>query len=146
MSSKAAEKEILDRLRTEVWNEGQVDVVDELFADDFVSHRFSQGEFDGPEDYKRWVRECREAFPDMHVTFEPLGSGEVSCGVYTVTGTQKGKLQGKYLDIEPTGKPVEYSGLSIMRVEDGKFAEEWDLDDARAILSQLGKLHDESGA
>jgi predicted ester cyclase len=52
---------------------------------------------------------------------------------FTVTGTHRGAFQG----IEATGRRVTVSEFTLYRVEDGKFAEVWDLTDMDAVMRQI---------
>ena len=72
------------------------------------------------------------AFPDLHLTIEDMfGEGDRVVGRYTYRGTHKGDFMG----IPPTGKQVAVTGISIMRVANGKFLEEWINTD---LMQQLG--------
>jgi predicted ester cyclase len=52
---------------------------------------------------------------------------------FTVTGTHRGAFQG----IEATDRRVTISEFTLYRVEDGKFAEVWDLTDMDAVMRQI---------
>ena len=54
---------------------------------------------------------------------------------FTVTGTHLGAFQG----IEATGRRVTISEFTLYRLEDGKFAEVWDLADMGAVMRQIGQ-------
>jgi predicted ester cyclase len=43
------------------------------------------------------------------------------------------------LGINPTGKPVEFSGVTIGRFRDGKIVELWTETDQLRLMQQLGK-------
>jgi predicted SnoaL-like aldol condensation-catalyzing enzyme len=71
-SDKLAEnKAMVHRVAEEVFSEGNLDVVDELYAANFVQHG-PDGEVNGPEGVKQVVTMYRTAFPDVHVTVEDL--------------------------------------------------------------------------
>ena len=75
------------------------------------------------------------AFPDWHWEIRTL---VVDCdyiaGHFAVTGTHRGAFQG----IEATGRRVTISEFTFYRLEDGKFAEVWDLADMDAVMRQIG--------
>jgi predicted ester cyclase len=52
---------------------------------------------------------------------------------FTVTGTHLGTFEG----IEATGRPVTVSQFTLYRLDDGKFAEVWDLVDTNALMNQI---------
>ena len=75
------------------------------------------------------------AFPDWHWEMRHLAvDGDNIAVHFTVTGTHRGAFQG----IEATGRRVTVSEFTLYRVEDGKFAEVWDLTDMDAVMRQIG--------
>ena len=46
--------------------------------------------------------------------------------------------QGNYMDIPPTGNRVEFTGISVYRIEEGKIAESWTVEDQFGLLRQIG--------
>jgi steroid delta-isomerase-like uncharacterized protein len=76
------------------------------------------------------------AFPDWHWEIRNLVvDGDIIAGHFTVTGTHQGTFQG----IEATGRRVSISEFTFYRVENGKFAEVWDLADMDAVMRQIGQ-------
>jgi len=75
------------------------------------------------------------AFPDLHVTVEDMiAEGEKVVVRVTMRGTQ----QGAFGSIPPIGKQVAVSTIDMVRIEGGKIAEEWGIDDMLGMLQQLG--------
>jgi predicted ester cyclase len=54
-----------------------------------------------------------------------------------VTGTHRGVFR----EIEATGRRVTTSEFTLYHVEDGKFAEVWDLTDMDAVMRQISEKH-----
>jgi predicted ester cyclase len=76
------------------------------------------------------------AFPDWHWEMRHLVvDGDYLALHFTVTGTHRGAFEG----IEATGRLVTTSEFTLYRVEDGKFAEVWDLTDLDAVIKQIGQ-------
>ena len=76
------------------------------------------------------------AFPDWHWEIRHLVvDGDYIAMHFTVTGTHQGAFQG----VEATGRRVTVSELTLYHVEDGKFAEVWDLTDMDAVMRQIGQ-------
>ena len=76
------------------------------------------------------------AFPDWHWEIRNLVvDSDYIAGPFTVTGTHRGAFQG----IEATGRRVTTSELTLYSLEDGKFAEVWDLADMDAVMRQIGQ-------
>jgi steroid delta-isomerase-like uncharacterized protein len=77
------------------------------------------------------------AFPDLHVTIEDLiAEGDKVVAWNTVTGTQ----QGEYMGRPPTGKPVTYNEIFILRFANGRIAETWGVVDVLSQMRQLGTI------
>ena len=77
------------------------------------------------------------AFPDWHWEIRNLVvDGDHIAVHFTVTGTHRAAFQG----IEATGRRVTTSEFTFYRIEDGKFAEVWDLADMDAVMRQIGRV------
>jgi steroid delta-isomerase-like uncharacterized protein len=76
------------------------------------------------------------AFPDWHWEIRHLFvDGDYVALHFKVTGTHRGTFQA----IEATGRRVMISQFTLYRVEDGKFAEVWDVADMDAVMRQIGQ-------
>ena len=76
------------------------------------------------------------AFPDWHWEIRNLVvDGDYIAGHFAVTGTHREAFQG----IEATGRRVTISEFTFYRLEDGKFAEVWDLVDMDAVMKHIGR-------
>ena len=115
--------------------QGQADVR-ALLSEDFVEHvPFMSGDPWGR------IQHLKEAFPDVRMTVRDLiVDGDRAVWRWTFTGTHRGEFAG----IPATGRSVEYDGVSIERMRDGKIAERWDFPDLLTALRQLGALPDPS--
>jgi steroid delta-isomerase-like uncharacterized protein len=128
-------KAIFRRYVEEVGNEGNLDLVDEIFSD-YVSHQPDGSVLErGPEDVKRFMGEFRSAFPDFHTTVEDqIAEGDKVATRWTMRGTHEGEFRG----IAPTGKQITVTGIGIFRFSDGKVVESWDNFDQLGMMQQLG--------
>ncbi len=131
-------KAIVRRVNDEVWSEGHLDVIDELFADDFVATIVGAPEqIRGPQGFREFVVMYRTAFPDLRITVdEQFAEGETVVTRWTATGTNEGELMG----IPATGKQATTAGININRVSDGKLVEGWGLFDQLGLLQQIGAV------
>jgi steroid delta-isomerase-like uncharacterized protein len=122
----------------EVWNQGTLDIVDEIFATDYVYHDPGNPEgWHGQEGIRQAVSTYRAAFPDLHFTIEDMvAEGDRVVLRWTGTGTHKGELMG----IPPTGKQVTIPGINLVRYEGSKAAEEWSGWDTLGMMQQLGVI------
>ncbi|MCG6948980.1 MAG: ester cyclase [Acidobacteria bacterium] len=119
-----------------IWNNGDLGLVDELYAPDFVWHVVDIGEdVVGTAAFKELVTDFRTAFPDFHVTFdEVLVAGDKTVIRWTMTGTNTGPLQG----LPPSGQPVQLQGVAISRAVDGKTTEVWQYYNQLSMFQQMG--------
>jgi steroid delta-isomerase-like uncharacterized protein len=125
------------RILDEGFNEGRLEVFDEVCSPDVVSHDPAQPEdIEGIDAHKDRVRGYRTAMPDLHVTLEDLvASGDKVATRWTARGTNDGEFMG----MPPTNRSVEITGLSLDRFdEDGQVVETWDQWDNVGFMSQLG--------
>ena len=130
-------KAIVRRAFEEVWNQGKLDVIDEIFAIDYVGHMPGSPDLHGPKGFKQFVTMNRTAFPDIQFTVEDqIAEGDKVVIRWSSTGTHKGELMG----IPPTGVQVTSTGIGISRISGGKAVEDWDNWDALGMLQQLGVI------
>ena len=110
------------RIINEVWSEGNLDVIDELVADDYVYHTPIEGDIHGPEGLKQNVTLYRTALPDLWFTVEDvMAEGNKVVIRWSAGGTRKGELLGS----PATGKQNTSTGITITRFMDGKAVEDW---------------------
>lgn len=128
-----------ETVATEIWSQGEVELVDQLYSDEFSGEVLGLYSFQSPADYKGWVQHSRVAFPDLTVEIDEMfEAGDVICGKWTARGTHTGKLL--MLDLEPTGESVEYSGLFIAQIHEQQVVKEWHCSDFVTMMVQLGLL------
>jgi steroid delta-isomerase-like uncharacterized protein len=131
-------KALVRRSFEEVFNEGNLDAVEEIFAPDYVLHDpTSPEEIRGTEGISQYVSMYRTAFPDLQQTIEEqIAEGEKVATRLTGRGTHQGELMG----ISPTGNRVEAPGIVINRISGGKIAESWANYDAMGMMQQIGAI------
>lgn len=128
-------KAVMQRIYEEIWNEGNLEVVDELFSSDYVAHFLPPGMPPGREGFKAFVSTYRAAFPDVHTVIEDqVAEGDKVVSRVRMRGTHRGKLMG----IEPTGNSVEMTATVITRIQSGRNVEAWVEQDRLGMLQQLG--------
>jgi len=136
MISESENKALVSRIATEIWNRGDLAVAEDVMAPNARYHgpHLPHGAGDR-ETWKHTVDMYRSAFPDSHVTFEELiASGDTVVGRWTATGTHTGRLPG----VEPAGKRIAISGITIYRLANGKIVEAWEQLDMLGMWQQLG--------
>ncbi len=130
-------QETLVRRRVdEVLNRGELAIIDELYAPDFVNLSQS-AQPPGPAGVRQGVTQLRAAFSDLQVTIDDLvAGGDRVAWQYTARGTHSGEFGG----IPPTGRPVEYRGTVLARIADGRFTEGRGVVDMLSLVQQLGLI------
>ena len=126
--------ELVKRFFEEVWNKGNLGLVDEFLAPDFVDYNRPPGTPDGREGYTAGVNMIRTAFPDFHFTLDQILAEDNRVAVrLTGCGTHK----GDFLGISPTGKQVELGSMTFIHIKNGKLAERWGISDIPRVIQQL---------
>jgi steroid delta-isomerase-like uncharacterized protein len=122
----------------EVFNQGNLALVDELVAPDFLNHEVPPGMNNrGPDSTRQVVRMLRTAFPDLHFTIEDLvAEGDTVAGRVTMSGTHLGPFQG----IPPTGRSFQQEHMHFVRFRDGKAIEHRAVRDDLGMMRQLGVI------
>ena len=128
---------LLQRWFEEVWNKGREDAIDELSTPDVIAHGLTNpdgSEVKGQLAFKEFYRSFRSAFPNIHIEVEDtLTEGDKTLARCLVTATHTGEGIGK----TPTGKPVKFTGMCLVRAKDGKIAEAWNNFDFNTMFEQL---------
>jgi steroid delta-isomerase-like uncharacterized protein len=129
-------KAIAARIPLEVFNQGKLEVVDEVIADNSVDHgTLPPGMPAGKEGVKALAKSLRSAFPDFKIVIDlQIAEGDLVVQHATSTGTMKGEFAG----MPPSGKSAKWEAIHISRIKDGKVVEHWAVQDQMGMLQQLG--------
>jgi predicted ester cyclase len=136
MATPEENKAIYRRFIEEVWNQGNVDVADELLAADATAPSAPQLP-PGPDGVKAVVRLFRNAFPDFYMTIEDIISeGDKVAARFIEGGTHR----GQFMAAAPTDREVVFTEIAIVRLVDGRIAESrWEVD-MLGLYQQLGLI------
>ena len=127
---------VASRWYEEVFNAGNLALIDELFAPNFVDHDPSNP-LPGLEGVRQLVSMYRGAFPDLHLTIDDeITEGDKVVTRFTGRGTHMGPLMG----IPPSGKRVTITAIDILRFENGRIAEHWGNQDLLGMMRQIGVI------
>lgn len=130
-------KAIIRLQHEEVWSKGNLKLVDEIYASDFVCHFIVGPEWQGQEGIKQQVTEHRTSFPDWNEQIEDIiAEGDRVVTRWTAQGTHKGEFQG----IPPTGKQIVIAEVAIYRIADNKIVEQWGFPDIQGLIRQLNTV------
>jgi predicted ester cyclase len=127
---------IARRLIEEGFNQGNLDVCEELTADDLVEHQnFGPGHAPGAEGVKAVISSLRRGFSDFHLEIEDVAvDGDKVWLRMAGSGTNDGSFMGN----PPTRKRMRTDVFDVIRVCDGKIVEHWGVPDRLGTLFQLG--------
>ena len=146
MSKEVDNKAIVGRWFTEFWGKNcDLKVVDELATPDMLLQYSLHEPRRGREDIKAFMTGFREAFPDLNFwgTADLIAEGEYVVGRWEGGGTHTGPAFSDFLVGSlpaATGRKMHFTGTTVLRVKDGKIAEEIGLDDGVTALQQLGLI------
>lgn len=126
----------------EVWNNRNLDYLDEVYSQDFTLHALWQNtsaggaiEATGTEPAKKVIGGWFTGFPDIKVTVEDqVAEGDLVGSRHSSHGTHEADFMG----IPASGKEATVTGMTITRIADGKIAEAWTCWDALGMFEQLG--------
>jgi steroid delta-isomerase-like uncharacterized protein len=130
-----ANKAIDRRVLEEIWNQGNLDIIDDIYTPGYVFHVAGQPDIQGPDGVRQFVTMYHSAFPDLNYNIEDqIAEGDIVVSRWTCTGTH----QGEFMGIPPTGKQGIAGGMIMRHIVDGKSVEEWSVWDALGMMEQLG--------
>lgn len=124
-----------------VWNEGDLAAADQYIAPNYVRHDPAAPEnVEGLDGFKEMVAMYRTAFPDLHLEIEDIiaagDRGDKVALRWSSTGTHQAELMG----VAATGKLVNTTGNTFLRLENGKITQEWVHWDNLGLLQQIGAM------
>jgi predicted ester cyclase len=135
-SNEATYRRIID----EVFNQGRLEVADELVAAACVEHQRG-GMGDGPEGVKRTAAALRSAFPDFTLIIQDLAvDGDKVWARQRGGGTNLGSFFGR----SATGKTAHIEVYDVARFENGKMVEHWGVPDQLGMMFALGLIESPS--
>jgi steroid delta-isomerase-like uncharacterized protein len=133
-------KALVRRWFEEVWNKGRSEAIEEMFAADGIAHGLSDDSeklMQGPADFKPFHAAFRGAFPDVDIIVEDLiAEGDKVAARCSV----RGKHTGDHLAVAASNAPVEFTGIAIVRIKDGKIVEAWNNFDFLRMNKQIGVM------
>ena len=120
-----------------VWTDGDLSRIGEFYAEDFQANYPITNWGKGLEGLKQLAIDQRTAFPDYREQIDELiDAGDRIIVRLTIRGTHKGPLP----NLPATGKSIEFSDVTICRIENGKIVEQSGLSDYLTVYLQLGVI------
>ena len=147
MSKEQDNKVIVGRWFTGFWgNPWNPNIVDELAAPDMLLQYSLHAPRRGRKDVRDFMNGFREAFPDLEFggVADLIAEGDHVVGRWEGGGTHTGPIFGDFLLGSlpaASGRKMRFTGTTVLRVENGRIAEEIGLDDGVTALQQLELIH-----
>jgi steroid delta-isomerase-like uncharacterized protein len=129
-------KAVVRRYWHELWNEKRGEVIAEIAAEPVTFH-FPGGQAHQPPNLTTWFETALVAFPDVQFTVHlELAEDDLVAVHWSYVATNTGPFLGR----PATGKQVTDTGTNIFRLQDGKIAEMWVVQDSLGLMQQLGAV------
>ncbi|HET7438096.1 MAG TPA: ester cyclase [Nitrospira sp.] len=137
-------KHVIQRFVEELWNGRRLEVADQIFSEDCVTHQLRSGVLDepahrGPREMKEHVSGWLMSLPDLHFSVEQMFAEQDRVVSQLM---MEGTHQGPWMGISPTGKRLQIRMITIHRIADGKIVEDWVLVESLGLFQQLGAVPD----
>jgi len=133
-------KALVRRWFDEVWNKGRADAIDEMFDENGVAHGLSDDPshpIKGPAGFRPFHTTFREAFPNMAIVVDDMvAEGDKVAARCSV----RARHEGEFLSRAATQAPVDFTGMTIVRIKNGKIVEAWNNFDFMTLHKQVGLL------
>ena len=130
-------KSVVRRYYEEVFNQREVDLVDQLAIEDYIEHDPFPGQGNGRADLKARVQAILSAFAPLQFRLDDVVAEEDQV---VVRWSQTGTHSGAFMGIPSTGREFAIAGIDIHKLRDGRMAEHWHVVDLYGLLMQLGVI------
>jgi len=135
----AENKVLVQRMVDVVQNQHQLDCMGDFFEPNFVNHldHAPDSPLNSIEKAQQVFTQMFTAFPDLRVTIQhQVAEGDTVMTHKIFQGTH----QGAFMGVAPSGKPISFGVIDILRLENGKIVEHWAIQDRLGLMQQLGLL------
>jgi predicted ester cyclase len=130
-------KDLINLMIEEIQNKGNIDLVYEIFSEDFVNHTPPPQMANDRNGMRQLFSMVYTAFPDGRITIDD----QISDGKKVWTRKSfRGIHTGNFGSIQPSGKLITYEVIDILSIEGGKITEHWSVLDRYNLLRQLGVI------
>src|SRR5207248_9151524 len=142
MDSNEQNKALVRRFYEEI-DKGNIAVLDELVAEDYIDHNPPPfpGLASGREGLKQIFRIFQQATPGTHRIEEQIADGDKVVTPLTSIGKHEGDLPGA----PRTGNDLKMTSITIHRIAKGKLVEKWSEKDVLGVLQQIGVIPSSHG-
>jgi len=132
-------QDFIDRYNA-AWNGHDVEAIVSMHTDDSVFENHVTGDVNvGREQIARAIQGIFSVFPDLHFeTRRAYIREDLVVQEWTASGTHEGTMTRSGIEVEPTGRRVEYKGMDVIPIRDGLVARKDVYSDSVTLLRQLG--------
>lgn len=117
----------------EVMGRGRIDLLDELATDDYDDRVALPGQGPGREGLKRRIQVIRAAFRPRQALHDVIVDGDLVAVRWTLSGVHA----GSFLGLPATNRPVQFDGIDLYRMEEGRLAAHWNVVDMLGFYQQV---------
>jgi steroid delta-isomerase-like uncharacterized protein len=125
-------KALVRRFIAEIFEQGNLEAVDELCADDFIGHTWGNADKEG---LKQAIGRVAKGLVDVSFTIEDEIAENDRVAVRV---TSCARQVGEFMGMPPSGKTYTIGEIHIFRIRDGKVTEHWHEFNTAALMKQLG--------
>ncbi|CAN5828680.1 ester cyclase [soil metagenome] len=132
-------KAIVQRMVDVVQNQHQLERMADFFEPNFINHldHDPASPLTSIQKAQQVFTQMFNAFPDLRVTIQQ----QVAEGDTVITHKNfQGTHLGRFMEVAPSGKPITFGVIDILRLENGKIVEHWAIQDRLGLMQQLGLL------
>ncbi|MFC1908078.1 ester cyclase, partial [Chloroflexota bacterium] len=134
---KELSRNVVERWLKEVLTDHDLKLLNTIVLPEILIHKTAmpcEANYYGINGVKSWLNEQWNSFPDLEIIeYFTLAQGNIAVARWKAYG----RSEGRFLFLPPTGKAVEYTGISMYRIEEGKIAEIWETRNTLGIMKQL---------
>jgi hypothetical protein len=121
----------------EIYNSNELEALTEVVSENLLTPKIMPGFGEGLEGGRNIHKTTLIGMPDWYTEIDDLiAEDDKVVARVTMTGTHTGNFYG----IPATGKRVEFTGIYVVRIANGKIVEHWGEEDAVSLLTQLGVM------
>jgi steroid delta-isomerase-like uncharacterized protein len=135
-------REQVRQINEDVYGKGNVDLVEELYHEDFFNHTAQEGIPPDRDGEKAFVQAVHAAMSDTEATMDRI---VIDGDKVAWRWTMRGKHTGEFMGVPASGNRVEITGNDIGVFRDGKLAELWNEVDMYDVMVQLGAIDPPAG-
>ena len=118
-------------------SKGDFELFEKLFDDEFIDHTPQPGPPPIRMASESSITVCAKHFR----TSTPTSSGSPPPVTWSLpTRSTAAPRREPFLGVAPTGRPVEFETVDVMRVVEGKIVEHWGVGNLLKVMTQLGAI------